>query len=106
MRGAREEPGVLGIALCLLLPPHTLCTAGEGPWEAREEKDCHLACKSKDDPPVRHVVLSVIAWDKAQACQPAFNGKEVPSASVPSTSVSGSGCPLHIFHFPQKKQGD
>lgn len=52
------------------------------------------------------MVLFVIAWDKAQACQPAFNGEEVPSALVPSMSVSGSGYALRIFHFSQKKQGD
>lgn len=82
--------------------PRALCTAGEGPWEVRYEKDCRLAYKSKDDPQVRHVAVLVIVRDKAQVCQPACKGEEVPSALVPSVSVLGSGCALHIFHFHKR----
>lgn len=67
-------------------------------------KDCHLAYKSKADPQVRHVAPLGVAWDRAQLCQPAFNGVEVPSASVIPVSVLGSGCALHSFHFSQRNK--
>lgn len=47
------------------------------------------------------MMLLVIAWEKAQVCQPVFNGEEMPSALGPSVSVLGLS-PTHVSFFTKE----
>lgn len=62
-------------------------------------EDCHLAYKSKAGPQAGHVAPLGVAWDRAQVCQLAFNGKKVPSALLLQCLCWGQAVPCTVFIF-------